>query len=215
VSEMTPLVLSEADIPTSPWSDSHPDWDLVYFLDWVTALGLLVATLPIMITAALWVAIVDRGNPFFTQIRMGKGLKPYRIFKIRSMFHSGEDARFCEAEDDRILPGGQFLRKTRIDELPQLFNVLCGTMALVGPRPEQLPFVEEFQKSIPNYHLRFLVKPGITGLAQVTQGYVACEDGTRQKLAYDLRFIQMRGLGTWARIVFQTVRVILTGHGAR
>lgn len=215
MSEMTPLVLSGAEIRTSPWSDNHPDWDLVYLVDWIAALLLLVVTLPITITAALWVAIVDRGNPFFTQTRVGKRLKPYRIFKIRSMFHSGQDARFCQAEDERILPGGQFLRKTRIDELPQLFNVLFGTMALVGPRPEQLPFVEEFLKNIPNYHLRFLVKPGITGLAQVTQGYVACEDGTRQKLAYDLRFIQKRSLGTWVRIVFQTVHVILTGHGAR
>ncbi|WP_316413982.1 sugar transferase [Mesoterricola silvestris] len=190
--------------------------DLIYGIDWVATLFLFFVTLPILLVSMVYVMIVDRGNPIFSQIRIGRNGKPYRIFKIRSMHHDHHGhARFCAHEDDRILPGGRFLRQTRIDELPQFWNVLAGHMALVGPRPEQPTFVECFLKEIPHYEERFQVKPGITGLAQVTQGYVDSLDGTRIKLSFDLKFIENRSLGMWFFIVFQTVKVVLFGQGAR
>lgn len=192
-----------------------PRWDALYLLDWVASLVLFLGTLPLMLVAAAWVLAVSPGNPFYTQQRVGYGLDPYTIFKIRTMRHSGHGARYCSVDDDRIIPGGRFLRRTRIDELPQLLNVLLGTMALVGPRPEQVPFVARYLESIAGYGKRFMVKPGITGLAQVHHGYVACENGTRQKLKYDLLFVKRRGLRIWLGVVVQTARVILTGHGAR
>jgi len=189
---------------------------LIDLFDWCAALVLFVLSLPILLLSMLWVAVVDRGNPIFTQLRIGKHGKPYRIFKIRTMFHDEHrHARFCSHEDDRILPGGQFLRKTRIDELPQFLNVLMGTMALVGPRPEQPIFVEAFAKEIPRYQERHQVKPGITGLAQIHQGYVDSLQGTRIKLQFDLLFIEKRSLGLWFSIVWGTVSVVLRGHGAR
>lgn len=194
---------------------SLPKWDICYSVDWCFSLCLFLLTLPITALAAIWVLCIDPGNPFYFQRRAGRNLRPYTIFKIRTMRHAGPKAQFCSIDDDRILPGGQFLRKTRIDELPQLVNVLLGDMALIGPRPEQLPFVRNFLVSIHDYRLRFAVKPGITGLAQVTQGYVASEAGTRKKLKYDIVFIHNRSLRTWFAIAGKTLRVIVTGHGAR
>ena len=160
--------------------------------------------------------MVDRGNPFFTQIRVGLDGRSYRIFKIRSMRRDHHTpTRFCAHGDDRILLGGHLLRLTRIDELPQLFNVLMGNMALVGPRPEQPEFVDEFIREIPRYQERLKVKPGITGMAQVTQGYVDSLEGTRVKVRLDLYFIHKRSLALWFRIVLETIRVIVFRHGAR
>jgi lipopolysaccharide/colanic/teichoic acid biosynthesis glycosyltransferase len=190
--------------------------DLIKVVDYAAALGLAILTLPILVLSLFWVMLTDGGNPFFTQMRIGLHGKPFRIFKIRTMHHDRHGKpRFCAQEDDRILPGGQLLRKTRIDELPQLFNVLRGDMALVGPRPEQPAFVESFIKEIPGYADRHGIKPGITGLAQITQGYVDSLDGTRHKLDYDLLYIRNRSLGLWCSVVLGTVRVVLFGHGAR
>ena len=201
-----------------PESDIRPAsvLDLIYVIDYLAALALLVSTLPILTLSLIWVAVVDGGNPFFTQIRVGLHGKPYRIFKIRSMRRDHHNpTRFCAHGDDRILLGGHLLRRTRIDELPQLFNVLMGDMALVGPRPEQPEFVDEFVKEIPRYGERLKVKPGITGLAQVTQGYVDSLEGTRIKVRLDLKFIHRRSLAFWFRIVLSTIRVTLFRHGAR
>lgn len=193
----------------------HPRWDLIYAIDWVAALVLFIATLPISIAAALWVAMVDSGNAFYTQDRVGYGLEPFKIYKIRTMKQGDHGALFCKANDSRIICGGAFLRKTRIDELPQLLNVLKGDMALVGPRPEQVPFVMDFLEGIQDYGHRFAVKPGITGLAQVLNGYADCEESTKKKLHFDLKFISDRGFSLWVKIVILTLRVVLTGRGAR
>jgi lipopolysaccharide/colanic/teichoic acid biosynthesis glycosyltransferase len=190
--------------------------DLLDIIDTLAALVLGILTLPILLISLLWVVLMGGGNPLFIQQRIGLHGKPFKIFKIRTMRHDRHgQARFCAEEDDRILPGGQLLRKTRIDELPQLVNVLLGDMALVGPRPEQPAFVEAFVKEIPHYAERHAVKPGITGLAQIHQGYVDSLNGTRNKLRYDLLFIQKRSFGLWLRVVLGTVRVILFRHGAR
>jgi len=204
---------SRQDVQAEP---ARASLDLIYSVDWLATLVLFILTLPVLLLSLLYVMVVDQGNPIFTQIRIGMDGKPYRIFKIRSMRHDHHGhARFCAHEDDRILPGGQFLRRTRIDELPQFWNVLMGNMALVGPRPEQSAFVDSFLKEIPRYNERFQVKPGITGLAQVSQGYVDSIDGTRIKLSFDLMFIENRTLRMWGHIVLKTVRVVIFGQGAR
>jgi lipopolysaccharide/colanic/teichoic acid biosynthesis glycosyltransferase len=190
-------------------------WDFIYAIDATAALLLAFLTLPIMALSALWVVLVDGGNPFFVQTRIGLDGRPYRIYKIRSMRHHHGNAQFCADGDERIIPGGHFLRLSRIDELPQLFNVLKGDMALVGPRPEQPAFVKTFLEEIPRYGERFVVKPGITGLAQVHQGYVDSLRGTRLKLKFDIFYIRNRSVALWFFIVFNTVRVVLFRHGAR
>lgn len=191
-------------------------FDAVYVIDALAALLLLLLTLPVMLLGLLWVWLVDGGNPIFVQERIGLNGKPYRLFKIRSMHHDREGGdRFCSHGDDRIIKGGRFLRKTRIDELPQLINVLMGQMALVGPRPEQPSFVQVFSREIPSYDQRHRVKPGITGLAQIVQGYVDDTHGTRLKLKYDLLFIRNRSVKLWFVIVLGTVKVVLLGDGAR
>lgn len=191
-------------------------FDAVYVIDALAALLLLLLTLPVMLLSLLWVWLVDGGNPIFVQERIGLNGQPYRLFKVRSMRHDREGGdRFCSHGDDRIIKGGQFLRKTRIDELPQLINVLMGQMALVGPRPEQPSFVQVFSREIPSYDQRHRVKPGITGLAQIVQGYVDDTHGTRLKLKYDLLFIRNRSVKLWFVIVLGTVKVVLLGDGAR
>ena len=191
-------------------------FDSIYVVDWLAALILFAISLPVLLLSALWVAILDQGNPIFTQVRVGRNGRPFKIFKIRTMRHDHEGVtRFCAQGDDRVLPGGHFLRRKRIDELPQFLNVLLGDMALVGPRPEQAGFVAMFRKAIPHYEERFKVKPGITGLAQITQGYVDSLRGTKLKLKFDLIFIKKRSLGFWFYIVTNTVKVVIFGHGAR
>jgi lipopolysaccharide/colanic/teichoic acid biosynthesis glycosyltransferase len=193
-----------------------PSIDMIYAVDAAAALVLAVITLPILSFSLLWVLLVNFGNPFFLQTRIGRHGKPYRIFKVRTMRHDNSGhARFCAREDERILPGGHFLRKSRIDELPQLFNVLIGQMALVGPRPEQPSFVQSFRESIPRYDERMRVKPGITGLAQISQGYVDSLRGTQIKLHYDLFYIQKRSLKLWLFVVTGTVGVVIFRQGAR
>ena len=191
-------------------------FDLLYLVDWMAALALAVLSLPTLTLAVIWVLIVDWGNPFFVQTRVGLNGEPYRMFKIRSMYrdHHGR-AKFCAHGDSRIIPGGRILRNYRIDEIPQFLNVLLGDMALVGPRPEQVPFVATFLGEIPDYGKRFMVKPGITGLAQTTQGYVDSLEGTRIKLKYDLEFIDKRSFRCWLGIVLKTVEMVVFKVGAR
>jgi lipopolysaccharide/colanic/teichoic acid biosynthesis glycosyltransferase len=122
---------------------------------------------------------------------------------------------FAQADDPRVTRIGKFIRRTRLDELPQLWNVLRGQMSLIGPRPEQLPFVQEFATTIPCYPYRHLVRPGLTGWAQVQQGYADSEDATRVKLSYDLYYVTHYSLALDLLIVVKTVKTVCTGFGAR
>ena len=124
-------------------------------------------------------------------------------------------AQFASHNDTRITKLGAILRRTRIDELPQLYNVLKGDMSLIGPRPEQVTFADEFSQSIPNYDLRHIVKPGITGWAQVTQGYAAGEEETVEKLKYDLFYIKHLSVQLDLLVIFKTIKTIFTGFGSR
>jgi UDP-GalNAc:undecaprenyl-phosphate GalNAc-1-phosphate transferase len=148
---------------------------------------------------------------------MGRGGKSFRILKFRTMLPAPQGATiaFASAETDRITRLGALLRKFRIDELPQIGNVLIGNMSFVGPRPEQVAFAQNFSKTIPGYHYRHVVRPGISGLAQVTNGYADCGESTRQKLARDLEYIRDAGWKMEIWIVMRTFYVVFTGYGAR
>jgi exopolysaccharide biosynthesis polyprenyl glycosylphosphotransferase len=184
-------------------------------LDLITSLVLLVLVSPVLLLAVVAIVATD-GFPFvYSQERSGKHLKPFSVLKLRTMVkdaekHSG--AVLAGENDPRITPVGRFLRQTRIDELPQLFNIIRGDMSFIGPRPERPVFVEQFCEEIPGYRERFNVKPGVTGMAQVSGGYATTPE---RKLKYDLIYMYHQNLAMDVQIVAETLRVVLTGRGAR
>ena len=177
----------------------------------------LPITLPLMAITLLLIKLESRGPVLFTQERVGQGGKIFSIYKFRSMQVDEEvkQPKFATEEQARVTRIGKFIRKMRIDELPQFFNVLKGDMALIGPRPEQASFVKKFEVDIPFYGYRHMVKPGITGWAQTVQGYTDSTDATRDKLAYDLYYIKHFSFWLDMNIVFKTIKTILTGLGAK
>ena len=193
------------------------------YLDKKRVLDLLViaVVLPfvavIMAVTAVVIKLESSGSVFFWQKRVGMDGKTFNMMKFRSMTSDSEakGSQFAQSNDMRVTRVGKFIRKFRIDELPQLWNVVKGDMSIIGPRPEQESFVSEFNKTIPNYSLRHTVRPGITGLAQTEQGYVADADGTVTKLKYDLYYIKNLSFMTDVQITLKTVYTILTGFGAR
>jgi exopolysaccharide biosynthesis polyprenyl glycosylphosphotransferase len=197
--------------------DGNPAYDLVKrILDLSAVLVTLPVWLPLGLLVALAVRIDSPGPALFSQIRTGLHGQPFRIYKFRSMRHApGQAAQFAQTHDPRITRLGQFLRKSRLDEIPQLWNVLRGQMSLIGPRPEQDQFVQRFTEQIPSYPYRHLVRPGLTGWAQVQQGYAASTDETAIKLSYDLYYVTHYSLAMDLLIVLKTIRTVLTGHGAR
>ena len=161
------------------------------------ALALLLFTLPLMLLTALLIVLDSKGPVFYRQERVGLNGRPFLVIKFRSMRTDAEKdgaPQWAKRRDSRVTRVGALIRKLRIDELPQLLNVLHGEMSLVGPRPERPCFVEEFTKRIPFYAERHCVKPGITGWAQVNYPYGASLDDARNKLAYDLYYVKNRGL---------------------
>ena len=190
----------------------------------------LLDTLVILITAfivipiALLIASIikwqnryNRESIFFTQQRIGQGGKLFTMYKFRSMVASAEanGAQMATSDDMRVTKFGSFIRQTRLDELPQFVNVLKGDMSLIGPRPEQLDFVKRFNETIPFYRYRHIVKPGISGWAQVMQGYASDEDETKVKLEHDFFYIKNFSLTLDLLIVIKTIQTMVTGFGAR
>jgi lipopolysaccharide/colanic/teichoic acid biosynthesis glycosyltransferase len=162
------------------------------------------------------VRIDSPGPALFSQWRVGLHGQTFRIFKFRSMRHAPlATAQFAQTNDPRITRFGHFMRRSRLDEIPQLWNVLKGDMSLIGPRPEQEKFVEQFAEQIASYPYRHLVRPGLTGWAQVQQGYAASAEETVVKLSYDLYYVTHYSLAMDLLIALKTVRIVLTGHGAR
>ncbi|AHG74138.1 LPS sugar transferase [Mannheimia sp. USDA-ARS-USMARC-1261] len=174
-------------------------------------------TLPIMAITAVAICLESEGGAMFIQNRVGQGGKEFRIYKFRSMCKDSEKdgAQFASSGDMRVTRIGKFIRKTRIDELPQFFNVLKGDMSLIGPRPEQKAFVDKFEEEIPFYNYRHIVKPGISGWAQVVHGYAADVDDTRVKVEHDFYYIKNFSLWLDILIIFKTLKTMLTGFGAR
>ena len=180
---------------------------------------LLIGGLPLMVFTALAIKIEDglSAPVFYSQERVGLNGKVFKVHKFRSMRADAEKngAVWAQKNDSRVTRVGEFIRKLRIDELPQIFNVLNGTMAFVGPRPERPVFVEELAKKIPYYNERHRVKPGITGWAQLCFAYADSEEDTREKLRYDLYYIKNQSLLLDLLIIIQTVEVVLFKKGSR
>ena len=186
--------------------------------DILVALGLLVFAMPVMLGTAALILLEGKGPIFYRQERSGLHRRPFSLCKFRSMVvdaEAGGTPRWATAGDPRVTPLGRWLRLTRIDELPQLINVLRGDMSIVGPRPERPGFVEQLGDIIPRYHDRASVKPGITGWAQVNYPYGASVEDARMKLAYDLYYVGRRSLFLDLLILVATVRVVLFQEGAR
>jgi exopolysaccharide biosynthesis polyprenyl glycosylphosphotransferase len=183
-------------------------------------IGVVLAA-PLLLPLAGIVALVvwfDTGRPIlFVQERVGRGGRPFRMVKFRTMSIDAEQngSAFATAADPRITRVGGFLRQFRLDEIPQFWNVLRGDMSIIGPRPEQIAFAEQFDDEIPLYQLRHNLRPGITGWAQVRQGYAANTIETQTKLRYDFYYVKHCSFGLDVQIVARTIRTILTGFGSR
>jgi len=187
-------------------------------LDIVLALGLLIFTLPLLLVTMLAIRLDGPGPIFYRQERVGLGHRTFMLLKFRSMVVNAEAGgipRWASPGDARVTRIGRFLRLSRIDEIPQALNVLRGDMSIVGPRPERPGFVETLRLSIPHYDARAVVKPGITGWAQVNYPYGASVEDARIKLAYDLYYVRRRSLFLDLLILLATVRVVLFQEGAR
>ena len=188
-------------------------------IDIIAATVLLLATLPFMVLTAIAIKIEDglKAPILYSQERTGLNGKPFLVYKFRSMITDAEKggAVWASKNDARVTRVGAFIRKVRIDELPQIFNVLNGTMAFVGPRPERPVFVEQLVEKIPLYNERHRVKPGITGWAQLCFAYADNEEDTREKLRYDLYYIKNQSLLLDLLIIIQTVEVVLFKKGSR
>ena len=194
-------------------------------MDWLVALPALVVMLPLFVVVAVAIRIDSPGPVFFVQERMGYRGRPFRVIKFRTM-RTGDDRKapregtgagvesFITRENDRrITRLGRFLRRTRIDELPQVFNILKGEMSWIGPRPEASALSEWYEAEIPFYRYRHVVRPGITGWAQVNQGHVAEIEDIRTKLQYDFYYIRNFSLWLDILIIMKTAKTVFTGFG--
>lgn len=177
-------------------------------VDLVLGLAMLVLAMPILVFMAVLVKLTSRGPIFYSQTRVGKGGRPFTIWKVRSMYHDCErfsGIQWSQAGDPRVTPVGRFLRRSHLDELPQLWNILRGDMSLIGPRPERPEFVPQLEKAIPRYRERLLVLPGVTGLAQIHLGPDTDLASVERKLAFDLYYIKQLSLWTDARVFLATI----------
>jgi sugar transferase (PEP-CTERM system associated) len=177
----------------------------------------IIVTSPLMLLAAIAVVLDSRGPAIFRQQRVGENGKLFTVFKFRSMYQGSDKQKLTPVEDGdpRVTRVGKWLRRTRVDELPQLFNIVKGDMAFVGPRPFVPAQEEECAANIPFYKERWLVKPGATGWAQINRGYNATLEDNREKLAYDLFYIKNVSFGLDLFIMFSTVKILLLGRGGR
>jgi sugar transferase (PEP-CTERM system associated) len=185
--------------------------------DMILAVVLVLLSSPILLLTAILIRLDSKGPSIYAQDRVGEGGRDYTLYKFRSMVEDAEreGAQWAEEDDPRITRVGRVIRKYRIDELPQLVNVLKGDMSFVGPRPERRCFIEELQEEIPYYAQRLFVKPGITGWAQIKYHYGSSKKETLEKLQYDLYYIKNFSFLFDLSIIFDTIRVVLAGSGAR
>lgn len=177
-------------------------------LDLVGSLAGLLLIAPVLVACALWIKLVDRGPVFYSQWRVGRDGWLFRIYKLRTMRLTAEkcgEAKFAGRKDPRILPGCNWMRRSHVDELPQLLNILMGHMSLVGPRPERPEIMEQLRRDIPGIDKRLATRPGLTGLAQVRNGYTNDVQGTRRKLAYDLQYLRKRSVRNELTLILQTL----------
>ena len=183
-------------------------------IDFFISIVLLIPAMLLCSISALFIILETKGNPLYIQERVGLNGKRFKIYKLRSMYLDAEKDGYQWAmkNDDRITKVGYYIRKTRIDELPQLVNILKGDMAFIGPRPERPEFIKEFLQDIPDFNDRLVIKPGITGWAQVNGGY---ELTPKEKLEYDKYYIEHESLYLDVLILLKTIQVVFTGYGSR
>ncbi|RJQ51968.1 MAG: sugar transferase [Actinobacteria bacterium] len=194
-----------------------PGWVLLLKRAFDIAFALLLLALfsPLLLAAAAAIKLTSAGPVLFRQERVGKDERLFEVLKLRTMVAEAEAATgpiLAAEKDSRITPAGRYLRRYRLDELPQLINILKGEMSFVGPRPERRFFVDQYKKKIAGYRERFRVKPGVTGLAQVSGSYATTAEN---KLKYDLIYMYHQSLFMDLKILLETVRVVLTGRGAQ
>lgn len=184
-------------------------------LDLIFAIIIGICTLPLMIMAAIIVKLESKGPIFFVQERIGEGNKKFNIVKFRSMTTDAEKngPQWASKNDNRVTRWGKIMRATRIDELPQLWNVLRGEMSFVGPRPEREYFIQQLEKEIPYYNLRHTVKPGLTGWAQVMYPYGASVEDAYRKLQYDLYYIKHHDIIFDIKVLLKTITIVIFGKG--
>jgi exopolysaccharide biosynthesis polyprenyl glycosylphosphotransferase len=182
----------------------------------LAAVGLLLAS-PLMLLTAIAIKLDSPGPILFRQTRVGWKGRPYQLLKFRSMREDAEanGAQWAQRNDPRVTRVGKWIRKLRIDEIPQMFNVIAGQMSFVGPRPERPEFVAQLEELIPFYHLRHYLPPGITGWAQVKYPYGASVEDARRKLQFDLYYICSANPIVDFRILLRTVRTVLFLQGSR
>ena len=179
---------------------------------------LLVCAAPLLAALAILIKLDSQGPVFYVQERTGRGGKPYRVRKLRTMHVDAEKVSgpvWARQSDPRVTRVGAFLRKTRLDEIPQVFAVFRGDMSFVGPRPERPFFVQQIKQQIPFFGLREAVKPGITGWAQIRYQYGSSIEDAKSKLEYDLYYVEHRSLFLDLAICFHTAKIVLFGRGAR
>lgn len=185
-------------------------------LDIAVSASVLLIGMPLWLLIALAIKLDSPGPVLFTQLRVGKGNRPFKLYKFRSMTHGRWDGTWTQLNDPRVTRVGYFLRRTHLDEIPQLWNVLRGDMSLVGPRPEQVVLVEKFVRAVPYYNRRHLVRPGITGWNQVRCGRQELPDmiqEIRSRLRDDFYYIENMSLRLDFEIILRTIGVMLRGHG--
>lgn len=216
-------------IPRTPAPEmlSHPEillpepggyLRLKHAFDFLVALVASIIAMPVILLTLLAVKLTSRGPALYSQVRLGKNGKPFHIYKVRTMYQDAErisGARWSTPGDSRITPLGRFLRATHLDELPQLWNVLKGDMSLVGPRPERPEFVPQLEQAIAYYRARLLVRPGVTGLAQVQLPPDTDLESVRIKLAYDMYYVTKLSLVLDVKICLATALKVLHVSAAR
>lgn len=189
-------------------------WRLKRLSDIFLALMLMTVSLPLMMIFAVLIHLESRGGAVYKQPRVGLNERIFTLYKFRTMYQNTDSKGIYTSENDkRVTRVGRFLRKMRLDELPQIFNVIKGDMSLIGPRAEWTECVKRYENVIPFYHLRHLVKPGITGWAQVYYPYGDSVDDAKEKLQYDLYYIKNYSFFLDIAIIFKTVRIVLFGKG--
>ncbi|GAA4780028.1 sugar transferase [Olivibacter ginsenosidimutans] len=183
--------------------------------DILFSLVALVIGAPIYLLLALLVKATSKGPVFYKQERVGLHEKPFYIYKFRSMYTNAENQgpQLASDDDPRITPVGRFLRKTRLDEIPQFWNVLKGDMSIVGPRPERAHFIKQIVAKAPSYKQLLTIKPGITSIGQVNFGYAQTVDEMCERMLLDLQYLQVISFFTDLAIIFKTIQVMFLGKG--
>lgn len=198
----------EPAVPLGQLRTPGPTYELTKrVFDATCALIGLIVLSPLLIAVALWIKTVDHGPIFYWQWRVGKNGWLFRLWKFRTMTLGAEDqgAKLAAQGDQRIISGCRWMRKSHVDELPQLWNILKGDMSLVGPRPERPEILEQLRRELPRVEWRLTGQPGLTGLAQVRNGYSNDLKGMRRKLAFDLKYLRNRSTLGDLRLIAQTV----------